>query len=164
MQRKPQKPAESEATTASGLASNLKGQSGTKRDEITATATTLLGDTSFDEIPQVLESALTEIKTELVGIIEQLAEQEKRTARKKELDKAIPASESNLVKIGEALGKSKEQVAALTTQIDSDDKAREKQAAELKFKNEADAKAEISTLNGKKKGYEDALQSLPDHI
>lgn len=151
--------AESEMTTASGLASNLNGQSGTKRDEIITAATTLLGETLFDNIPSVLESALTEVKTGLAGVSEQLAKQEKRIARKKELDEAIPTSESNLIKVGEALGKSKEQVAALTTQIDADNKTRDKQAAELKFKNEADAKSEISALNTKKKGYEDALQT-----
>ncbi|MGI6544835.1 MAG: AAA family ATPase [Fastidiosipilaceae bacterium] len=151
--------AESEMTTASDLASNLNGQSGTKRDEIITAATTLLGEPLFDNIPSVLESALTEVKTGIAGVSEQLAEQEKRIARKKELDEAIPTSESNLIKVGEALGKSKEQVAALTTQIDADNKTRDKQAAELKFKNEADAKSEISALNTKKKGYEDALQT-----
>ena len=151
--------AESEMTTASSLASNLNGQSGTKLDEIKAAATTLLGNTLFDNIPSVLQSALTEVKTELAGVSEQLAEQEKRISRKKELEEAIPASESNLIKVGEALGKSKEQVAILTTQIDADSKTRDKQAAELKFKNEADAKKEISSLNTKKKGYEDALQT-----
>lgn len=151
--------AESEVNTASGLASNLNGQSGTKRDEINTAALTLLGDTLFDNIPSVLESALTEVKTGLVGISDQLAEQEKRIARKKELDEAIPTSESNLIKVGDALGKSKEQVAALTTQIDADSKTRDKQAAELKFKNEAEAKLEISSLSTKKKGYEDALQT-----
>ena len=151
--------ADSETATASCLASKLNGQSITKRDEIAASATTLLGDTPFDDIPTVLESALTEVKTGLAGISEQLTEQEKRKARKKELDEAIPTSESNLIKVGEALGKSKEQVAALTTQIDADSKTRDKQAAELKFKNETDAKSEISALNTKKKGYEDALQT-----
>ena len=107
--------ADSETATASCLASKLNGQSITKRDEIAASATTLLGDTPFDDIPTVLESALTEVKTGLAVISEQLTEQEKRKARKKELDEAIPTSESNLIKVGEALGKSKEQVAALTT-------------------------------------------------
>lgn len=152
--------AESEMTTASGLASNLNGQSGTKRDEIITAATTLLGEILFDNIPSVLESALTEVKTGLAEVNEKLAEQEKRIARKKELEEAIPTSESNLIKVGEALGKSKEQVAALTTQIDADSKTRDKQAAELKFQNEADAKAEITALSTKKKGYEDALQTV----
>lgn len=151
--------ADSETVTASALASKLNGQSVTKWDEIVSSATTLLGDTPFDDIPTVLESALTEVKTGLAGISKQLTEQEKRMARKKELDEAIPTFESNLVKVGEALGKSKEQVAALTTQIDADSKTRDKQTAELKFKNEADAKSEISALNTKKKGYEDALQT-----
>jgi exonuclease SbcC len=150
--------AESETAAASGLASNLKGQSGTKRDEITATAAALLGDTPFGEIPSVLESALTEVRAELAGIGEQLAEQEKRAARKKKLDGAIPVLENNLVKIGEELGKSNKQIAALTTRIDSDSKARDKQAAELRFKSEPDAKAEISALKGRQKGYEDALK------
>jgi len=151
--------ADSETATASSLASNLKGQSGTKRDEIITAATTLLGEILFDNIPSVLESASTEVKTELAGVSKQLAEQEKRIARKKELEEAIPTSESNLIKVGEALGKSKEQVAALATQIAADSKTRDKQAAELKFKNEADAKAEISVLIIKKKGYEDTLQT-----
>lgn len=151
--------ADSETATASALANKLNGQSVTKRDEIAASATTLLGDTPFDDIPTVLESALSEVKTRLAGISTQLTEQEKRMARKKELDEAIPTSESDLVIVGEALGKSKEQVAALTTQIDADSKTRDKQTAELKFKNEADAKSGISALNTKKKGYEDALQT-----
>lgn len=151
--------ADSETATASDLASKLNGQSVTKRDEVTASATILLGDTPFDDIPTVLESALTDVKTGLAGISEQLTEQEKRMARKKELDEAIPISENNLVKVGEALGNSKEQVAALVTQIDADSKTKDKQAAELKFKNEADAKLEISALNTKKTGYENALQT-----
>jgi exonuclease SbcC len=151
--------AESETAAASGLANNLKGQSGTKRDEITATAATLLGDAPSGEIPTVLENALTEVRAELAGVGEQLAEQEKRAARKKELDGAIPALENNLVKAGEELGKSNKQVAALTTQIDSDSKARDKQAAELKFKSEPDARAAISTLKSRQKGYENALQT-----
>jgi len=151
--------ADLEMTTASGLASNLNGKNCTKRDEISAAAATLLGETPFENIPTVLEGSLTEVKTGLEGITEQLTEQEKRIARKKELDDALPISESNLVKVGEALGNAKEQVAALTTQIDADIKTRDTQAAELKFKSEADAKTEISDLNTKKKGYEDALQT-----
>lgn len=157
--KKDAKTAESEMATASSLASNLNGQSGTKRDEITAAVTMLLGDTLFDNISSVVDKALTEVKTGLAGVSEQLVEQEKRIAHKKGLDEEIPTSESNLIKVGEALSKSKEQIAALTTQIDADSKTRDKQAAELKFKNEAAAKAEISALNTKKKGYEDALQT-----
>lgn len=151
--------ADSETASASALANKLNGQSATKRDEIAASATTLLGDTQFDDIPKVLESALSEVKTGLAGISTQLTEQEKRMARKKELDEAISTSASELVVVGEALGKSKEQVAVLTTQIDADSKTRDKQTAELKFKNEVDAKLEIYALNTKKKGYEDALQT-----
>lgn len=151
--------AESEMTTASGLASILNGQSGSKRDEIITIATTLLGENLFDNIPSVLESAFTEVKTGLSEVSEQLVEQEKRIVRKKDLDKSIPTSESNLIKVGETLGKSKEQVATLTMQIDVDSKTRDKQASELKYKNVADAKVEISVLNTKKKGYEDALQT-----
>jgi len=151
--------ADTEMVTASGLANNLGGQIDTKRDEIKATAASLLGETPFDNISVVLNSTLTELETQLVGISEQLGEQEKRMVRKKELDEVIPLSEDNLVKVGEALGKAKEQVAKLTTQIGADSKSRDKQAAELKFKSEAEAKAEISTLTIKKKGYEDALQT-----
>ena len=153
------KVAESEMATASSLASNLNGQSGTKRDEINTAATKLLGDTLFENISSVLENALTEAKTGLAGINEQLTEQQKRVARKKELDETIPASESTLVKVGEALGTSKEQVAALSTQIDADSKTMDKQAAELLFKSEAAARAEISALKTKKTSYEDALQT-----
>lgn len=151
--------AESDMTAASSLASNLNGQSGSKRDEITTTAMTLLGDTPFDNIPVVLESALVEVKLDLAGVSEQLAEQEKRVARKKELDEDIPTSEINLVMVGKAIGQAKEQIAALTAQVDADCKTKDKQAMELKYKNEVDAKAEISTLKSKKIKYEDALQT-----
>jgi len=151
--------ADTEMATASGLANNLRGQVDTKRDEIKVTAASLLGETPFDNIPIVLKNTLAELEAQLVGIGEQLGEQEKRMDRKKELDEAIPLSEENLVKVGEALGKAKEQVATLTTQIEADSKMRDKQAAELKFKNETDAKAEISTLIIKKKKYEDTLQT-----
>ena len=151
--------AESEMTNASSLASNWNGQSGTKRDEIITAAATLLGDAPFDDIPTVLASALTEVKTGLTEIREQLTKQDKKIVRKKELDEAIPASENKLVKIGEDLGNAKEQVASLITQIDADSKARNKQVAELKFKNEANAKSEISSLNAKKKGHEEALRT-----
>jgi exonuclease SbcC len=151
--------AESETTAASDWASNLNGQSGTKLDEIRAAATTLLGNVLFEDIPQVLKNVLTEVKTELIDTAGQLAEQEKRMIRKKELDTNIPDSERNLAKLGEALSKSKEQVAVLTAQIDSDGKSKDKQATELKFKSVTYAKTELSSLNSKRKGYEDALQN-----
>jgi len=151
--------AESDMASASSLASNLKGQSGNKREEITTTATSLFGETQFDNIADVLKNALEEVGNQLLIIDQQLIEQNKRLARKKVLDEAIPLSEENLGKVGEALGKAKEQVATLTTQIDADSKTRDKQAAELKFKSKADAKAEIDDLTTKKNGYENALKT-----
>ena len=151
--------AEADMTAASSLASNLNGQSGSKRDEITTAAMTLLGDTPFDNIPVVLESALAEVKADLAGVSEQLTEQEKRVARKKELDEDIPTSETNLVMVGKAIGQAKEQIAALTVQVDADCKTKDKQAMELKYKNEVDAKTEISALKSKKIKYEDTLQT-----
>ena len=151
--------AELEMTAANGLASNLNGQSDTKRGEIISAATTLLGEALFDNIPSALGRAFTEVKTGLEEVREQLAEQKKRIARKKELDEAMPTLESNLNKVGEALGKSKEQVAALISQLEADRKTMDKQAAELIFKSEAAARAEISDLNTKKSSYEEALQA-----
>lgn len=150
---------ESEMLAASTLASNLNGQSDTKRQEIAATITMLLGGISFDDAPMALTSALMAVETELLGIGKQLAKQEKRAARKKELDESIPTSESNLVKVAELLGKAKELTAALTTQIGADYKIRDKQLIELKFNSEADAKAELSVLTTKKKDYEEALKA-----
>jgi len=75
--------------TASGLANNLGGQVDTKRDEIKVTAASLLSETPFDNIPIVLKNTLAELEAQLVGIGEQLGEQEKRMDRKKELDEAI---------------------------------------------------------------------------
>ena len=151
--------AESEMASASVLASNLNGQNSNKREEITTTTTSLFGEIQFDSIPDVLKTTLEEVGNQLLVIGEQLTEQNKRLARKKKLDEAIPLSEENLGKVGEALGKAKEQVATLTTQIDADSKSRDKQAAELKFKGEADAKAEINALTTKKNGYEKALKA-----
>lgn len=151
--------AELEMTAANGLASNLNGQSDTKRGEIISAATTLLGEALFDNIPSALGRAFTEVKTGLEEVREQLVEQKKRIARKKELNEAMPTLESNLNKVGEALGKSKEQVAALISQLEADRKTMDKQAAELIFKSEAAARAEISDLNTKKSSYEEALQA-----
>lgn len=68
--KKSVKTADPETAAASVLASKLNWQSVTKRDEIVATSTTLLGDTPFDDIPTILESALNEVKTGLVEISE----------------------------------------------------------------------------------------------
>ncbi len=46
-----------------------------------------------------------------------------------------------------------------TAQVDADCKTKDKQAMELKYKNEVDAKAEITALKSKKIKYEDALQT-----
>lgn len=151
--------AETEMTTASNHASSLKGQSDTKRNEISTTATSLLGDVTFDEILTALNTALTVVKTEKAEIISALTEQEKRIARKKALDESIPIIEQGIATASEGLGKAKEQVAALTTQINADSKTKDERAAELKFKSEADAKAETVSLKNKQKGYEGALQA-----
>jgi exonuclease SbcC len=157
--KKASESAESATAAASGLANNLTGQSGTKRDEITTIAATRLGDIPFSEIPAALEIALTEVRKELAETGERLAEQEKRAARKKELDEAIPALESSLVKAGWKLGEYQKQAAELIARIGSDSRTRDTQAAELKFKGESDANAEISALKDKRRGYEDALQA-----
>lgn len=47
----------------------------------------------------------------------------------------------------------------MSTKIDADSKTRDKQAGELKFKNEADANSEISVLKTKMKGFKVALQT-----
>lgn len=150
--------AESDVTSASAHAGNLSGQCVTKKEEITSIATTLLGDHLFDSIPSILESSLTEVENELAKVSERLADQEKKVAHKKELEVALPAFETSLKEIGEAFGKSKEQIAALAAQLEADVKAMSKQSVELTFKNEADARAEISALKTKMKDYEDALR------
>jgi exonuclease SbcC len=145
--------------TASNNASGIKGQSDAKREEISATATALLGDIIYNEIPTALSAALIAIKTEKFEIAEALTEQEKRAVRKKELDESVPAIEQSIAATTEGLGKAKEQIATLATQIEADSKIRDERAAELKFKSEADAKAEAVSLKSKLKGYEDALQA-----
>lgn len=151
--------AESEAATASGTANNIIGQSSTKQKEITATALELLGDVTFEKIPSSLEGPLSDINTELAEVAVQIAEQEKRAKRKKVLDESIPTAEVNLAKIVTAIGESKEKIASLTTQINADIASRDKQAAELKFKNETEATAEKTSLGVKQKAHEDALKT-----
>ena len=151
--------AERETQEASGNASKRKGQAETKKDEIIASATALLGATTFDNIASVLGTSLSAVKTGLMEVGEQLDKLGKKVARKNELDETIPASESKLIEVGEALGKSKERIASLTTQIDADGKARDRQAFELKYKSETQANAEIAVLDIKKKAFEDALSA-----
>lgn len=151
--------AEAETATASNQASSLKGQSGTKRDEISTTATALLGEVTFDDIPTALDAALTAVKTDKSEVAVALAEQEKRAACKKVLDESIPTIEQSIATAAEGLGKAKEQVVTLTTQIKADSKIGDERAAELKFKSEADAKAEAISLKDKQKSYEGTLQA-----
>ena len=151
--------AEREMAIASNHASSLKGQSDNKRNEISTTAATLLDDVVFEEICTALEIAITAVNTEKSEIAVALAEQEKRAVRKKALNESIPLIEQNITTTSEGLGKAKEQAVVLSTQVEADSKEREARAAELKFKNESDAKAEIVSLKGKQKSYEDALQA-----
>lgn len=151
--------AEADTTSASNQSSSLKGQSGTKRDEVATLATTLLGEIAFDDISTALGAALTSVKIEKSEVAEALVEQEKRVLRKKMLDESLPTIEKNIATAAEELGKAKEQVAALATLIEANNKKRTERTAELKFKNEADAKAEKISLKRKQKVYEDALQA-----
>lgn len=149
--------AEKETAAASGDASKLKGQAETKKDEITATAVSLLGEISFDTIAPALNEAISAITHELSEVEAQLIAQSERATRKEKLEKEIPALEEVIKKTGDDLSAANTAVATLTTQIDGDTKQRDKQVSELKFKSEAEAKAEITALGVKKKAFEDAL-------
>jgi exonuclease SbcC len=154
--------AEKETATASGDASKLKGQAEEKKKEITLTTTTLLGELEFDAIPKALTAAIGTVTAELSDVDEKLKDQKKRATRKEELEKQIPELEKALDKTVADLGTAKTAIATLTTQIDSDTKQCDKQAAELKFKNEAEAYAKMEALGVEKKAFEDALSAAQD--
>lgn len=151
------KTAEKETETASEAASTLKGQVVAKKKEIESMGAVLLGEVAFDEIPSALTEALGSAEKELTQITEQLTEQEKKVARKEKLNEEIPTMELTLVATTEGLTKARELVIFLTATIKVDTETRDKQAAELKFKGETEAKNAIAVLKAKQKDYEDAL-------
>jgi len=149
--------AEKETADASSDASKLKGQAETKKDEIIATAMSLLGEITFDAITLALTEAISAVTKELSEVEEQLVIQGERAVRKERLEAEIPVRETTIKQTGDDLSTATTAVATLTTQVDNDTKQREKQAAELKSKSEAEANAEIVALGVKKKALEDAL-------
>ncbi len=153
------KAAEKETATASEAASTLKGQIAAKKKEIELAATALLGEFAFDEISAALTEAVGSSKNELDQITEQLNEQKKKVARKEKLNEEIPAMEQALGRTSEELEKARGLVISLSATIIADTESRDKQAAELKFKDETDAKKAISVLIEKQKAYEGALET-----
>lgn len=143
--------------TASEVANTLKGQAAAKKKEIESMGAVILGKVTFDDIPTSLTEAVDSAEKELALITEQLAMQEKKVARKEKLNEEIPAMEQTFVTTTENLAKARELVISLTATIKVDTETRDKQAAELKFKNETEANNAIAVLKIKQKAYEDAL-------
>jgi len=149
--------AEKDTTDASGFASNLKGQSETKKGEIISAATVLLGEPDFEAIPTALGEALSALTDELSVIEAKLGEQTTRASRKATLEEQIPELETTLNTTAESLNYAQKAVATLETQITADIKQRDDKASELKFKSEEVANAEITTLGKRTKAFEEAL-------
>jgi len=151
------KSAEKEAETASEAASIFKGQAEAKEKELESLAAASLGETAFDEIPAALSAALTAAAGELARAGTRLAEQEKKVARKEVLNKEIPAMEQKLSATAGDMANARERAAFLTATVAADTESRDRQAAELTFKSETEAKNEIVALKAKQKAYEYVL-------
>ena len=157
--KKAMEKAEKETIEVNNAANNLTGQVGTKKKEIISIATGLLGEVTFDDISSVLGAAVSSVAIELSSLEERLNAQLTRAARRAKLEEQIPLLETNLTKTNEDSGASTTAVAALNVQIESGIKQRDERAIELKYKNEADANAKITTLGTTKKAFEDALSA-----
>ena len=150
---------EEETVTAGNAANNILGQSDTKKKEIIAVASNILNKAEFDDISAALGEAISIADAELSSIEEQLKLQLTRASRKPKLEERIPIFEANFEKANEILGALTTSVATLSVKIESDVKQRDERAAELKYKNEADANSEITILDKKKKAFEDELSA-----
>ena len=151
--------AEKDTADSSGVANNLRGQSDTKKKEIITTANNYLDSVDFDIIPSALSEANSIVASEISDIDGQLSEQSTRSSRKVKLEEELPLLETALVETNEGLQKSTTAVATLGTQIKSDSKQRDERAAELKFKSETEANAEITALGAKKSVFDDTLSA-----
>ena len=151
--------AEKDTADASSAANNLRGQSDTKKKEIDAAANNILSGVEFDAIPSALSEALLIAASGISGVEAQLNEQSTRSSRKIQLEEEIPLLEAAHVETKEDLQKSATSVATLATQIESDCKQRDERAADLKFKSETEANAEIAALGAKKKAFDDTLSA-----
>ena len=151
------KSAEKETETASEGASTLKGRSETKKNELESSAAALLGGAEFGEIPAVLQNAMDETSNEIAKTETSLAEKEQKRARKENLDKYIPILEQNLFASAKNIVEIHKSIASLDATIAADEQNHKKQASELSFDDETEAKKEIAALFVKQKSYEEAL-------
>ncbi|MDR2538921.1 MAG: SMC family ATPase [Bifidobacteriaceae bacterium] len=156
--------AEKETITASDDASRLNGRAETKEEEIFSNTISFLGEMEFDSIPSALTEAIAGIAAELLEVDEKLAAQKKRAMRKETLEKHIPELEEGLDKTIADLSIAKTTVATLTTRVDGDKKQHDRHAAELKFKSEAEASAEIEAIGFRKKAQENAFSMAQDEF
>jgi len=138
--------AESKTTEASSVANKLMGQESEKKTELIKACEALLGGTGFEEIGIKIDEAETTTSEELVEIKEKLKKAEERQLEKTEVEEKLPEIEKLIEKTTADLTQKREYIAKLTTQIAADSKQRDKQSAELKFKDEEKATEYIKSL------------------
>jgi len=148
---------EKKAADASGKSNALKGQTAARKDELAGAAAELLNAARLDDIPAALETALSAVGEGLTETAARLEAAQKSVDRKAVLEKNIPIAEKNLADLAAKLNGAKQTAVALTEQIKAETDNHAKQAAELKFKSENDAKARIAALKEKKKVLDNAL-------
>jgi exonuclease SbcC len=156
--KKESEKAEKDTTATSERANTLKGQCTSKKNEIITSAEKLIGTSVFEEIPQVLNDNIKVLKTEIKTVKTKIKQQEEKILQKANLEKSVTDIEKEIKKSEEDIVIFGKKIATLTTQINADINLQTEKAKDLKFKDENEAKAEISKLNKLKEEYEKILK------
>ena len=146
--------AETKTNAASSEANKLTGQESEKKAELVRAFAGLLGDADVDEIEIKIDETEAGANAEMADVKEALKKAEEKQKRKADIEEQLPMIEDCIEKTSEALARKRERIKELTTRISSDAKARDKQAAELKFEDEEIAGEYIKSLKLAKESHE----------
>ena len=138
--------AQAATEAASAAASTQRGTVATAEEALRKAAESLLPGTAPEDIRSAAEAKKVALTAQISERNVQIAEVEKKIARKAELDKLIPQKEKALTDAEAALTAAAEQTAVLTVSIEELKKQMESQRGKLRHESKSAAKAEIRAL------------------
>ncbi len=155
--KKASEDAQKKAEKTSVECGKLKGQLETSEATIKKLIAELLGACEMEKVVDCIDEKLSVIRLALLSLTEQIMAESERIHEREALEKTLPTQEEALKTLREALNKHTQTITSDTATKKEKESQLEALKKDLRFANKASAKAELSTLETKKKELKDAL-------
>jgi len=155
------KEASDEAQKEAGVKSSEAGKAGvrveSKKTEIEKQSTDLFGECVPDEVMAKTEHSLVQVRNEIVDLERAITKEEKRTARKYELESGIPKQELEIQELREAINGQDKDIASLDSKVGSLSESIKKTARALEYGSKTEAEKALASLQEKKQQMQTTL-------